>query len=211
MAAAATLGDILALKIQGLRCHQEEPRPLLRIDNRAEAADAPFQFDTVAARLHRKGCRAIPSSSQTALYGLWQIPPQARQFACAVCRPQADEVGDMAREGAGDYIFGLLSVLDQFGGVIRERGKEFRESEEGQQLKAGLDGVYSNLEDRERATLSVVLNSLDGLLATLTDLHQSLDAGPNGTGNGNGNGNGAHAGNGNSAQATNGDAERAEE
>jgi hypothetical protein len=187
MAAAAPLGDVLALKIQELGARQEEPRPLLRVDNRAEAARAPFQFDTVAARLHRHGCRAIPSSSQTALYGLWQIPPLARQFACTVCRPQADEESDMA-EGPTDYIYGLLSVLDQFGGVIRERGREFRESEEGQQLKAGLDGVYSGLEDRERATLRVVLNSLDGLLATLTDIHQSLDAHPNGNGNGNGNG-----------------------
>jgi hypothetical protein len=207
MEAAATLGDVLALKIQELRRHEEEPRPLLRIDNRAEAAAAPFQFDTVSACLHRHGCRAIPASSQTALYGLWQIPPQAGKFACTVCRPQAEKKSVVA-EGPTDYIYGLLSVLDQFGGVIRERGKEFRESEEGQQLKAGLDGVYSNLEDRERATLQVVLNSLDGLLATLTDIHQSLDAQPNGNGNGAPNGNGAHASNGEHPDTTNGDAEQ---
>lgn len=187
MPAAATLGDVLALKIQELRLGQEEPRPLLRIDNRAEAASAPFQFDTVRAQLHRNGCRAIPSSSHTALYGLWQIPPQVRRHACPVCRPEAEEETDMAREGPNDYLYGLLSVLDQFGGVIRERGKEFRESKEGQQLKAGLDDVYSGLEERERATLQVVLNSLDGLLATLTDLQQSFDAQPHQNGsNGNG-------------------------
>jgi hypothetical protein len=201
MEAAATLGDVLALKIQELRLGQEESRPLLRIDNRAEAATAPFQFDTVLAQLHRNGCRAIPSSSHTALYGLWQIPPHARRLACPVCRPDAGEEGDMAREGPTDYIFGLLSVLDQFGGVIRERGREFRESEEGQQLKAGLDGVYSGLEDRERATLQVVLNSLDGLLATLTDIHQSLDGQPpqNGSPNGNGKPHGPAQSNGNSS------------
>jgi hypothetical protein len=192
MAAAATLGDVLALKIQELRRHQDEPRPLLRIDNRTEAAAAPFQFDTVAACVHRNGCRAIPSGSRTALYGLWQIPPQVRQYACPVCRPEADEASEMAREGPSDYIFGLLSVLDQFGGVIRERGRDFRESDEGRQLTSGLDGVYRNLEERERATLQVVLNSLDGLLATLSDIHQSLDAEPangaseNGAVNGNG-------------------------
>jgi hypothetical protein len=204
MEAVATLGDVLALKIQELRRHQDEPRPLLRIDNRAEAAGAPFQFDAVAARLHRKGCRAIPNSSHTALYGLWQVPPRARPHACPVCRPEADEESDMAREGPTDYIYGLLSVLDQFGGVIRERGREFRESEEGQQLKAGLDGVYSNLEDRERATLQVVLSSLDGLLATLTDIHQSLDtqpsngngAQPHDAGNGSGTGDRPHTSNG---------------
>ena len=212
MASAAPLGDVLALKIQELRRHQDGPRPLLRIDNRAEAAEAPFQFDTVAACLHRKGCRVIPGSSQTALYGLWQIPPTARQYACPVCRPHADEQSDMAREGPTDYLYGLLSVLDQFGGVIRERGREYRESEEGQQIKAGLDGVYSNLEAGERATLQVVLSSLDGLLATLTDIHKSLDApGPhasNGHGNGNGavNGNGADGGD--DAPASHGDRPR---
>jgi len=210
MQAAATLGDVLALKIQELRRRQEEPRPLLRIDNRAEAAAAPFQFDTVVGRLHRHACRAIPSSSHTALYGLWQIPPQARQYACPVCRPEADEESEMAREGPTDYIYGLLSVLDQFGGVIRERGREFRESEEGQQIKAGLDGVYSTLEERERATLQVVLSSLDGLLATLTDIHQSLDAPPNhgANGNGNGNGNGAASRHESRNGTGNGDAER---
>jgi hypothetical protein len=187
MPAAASLGDVLALRIQELRLGQDEPRPLLRIDNRAEAATAPFQFDTVLAQLHRNGCRAIPSSSHTALYGLWQIPPQVRRDACPVCRPEADEESDMAKEGPNDYIYGLLSVLDQFGGVIRERGREFRESKEGQQLKAGLDDVYSGLEERERATLQVVLNSLDGVLATLTDIQQSLDAQPSQNGsNGNG-------------------------
>jgi hypothetical protein len=199
MEAAATLGDVLALKIQELRLGLQEPRPLLRIDNRAEAATAPFQYDTVLAQLHRGGCRAIPSSSHTALYGLWQIPPQTRRHACPVCRPEAEAATDMAKEGPTDYIYGLLSVLDQFGGVIRERGREFRESEEGRQLKAGLDGVYSGLEEREQATLQVVLNSLDGLLATLSDIQQSLDAQPpqNGS-NGNGRAHEAEA-NGNSS------------
>ena len=208
MAASATLGDVLALKIQELRRYQDESRPLLRIDNRQEATAAPFQFDTVAARVHRNGCRAIPSSSHTALYGLWQIPPRARQFACPVCRPQAHEESEMAREGPTDYIYGLLSVLDQFGGVIRERGREFRESDEGQQLMAGLDGVYANLEDRERATLQVVLNSLDGLLATLTDIHHSLDAQPTHNGNGSGaaTGEAADSRNGDRRQTSSGDA-----
>jgi hypothetical protein len=209
MEASATLGDVLALKLQELRLGQEEPRPLLRIDNRAEAANAPFQFDTVKAQLHRTGCRAIPRSSHTALYGLWQIPPQTRGHACPVCRPEAGDENDMAREGPTDYLYGLLSVLDQFGGVIRERGREFRESEEGRQLKAGLDGVYSGLEEREQATLQVVLNSLDGLLATLADIQQSLDAEPPQNGaNGNGRAHDPGPSNGNSSNgdSSNGDA-----
>jgi len=182
MGAPAPLGDYLALKLQELRSQQSEQRSLLRIDNRAQTAQAPFQFDAAEARLHRKGCAAIPRNSRTALYGLWQIPPHAFELTCPVCRPEANEVSEVAGEGASDYIYGVLSVLDQFGGVIRERGREFRESEEGQQLKAGLERVYQGLEDRERATLKVVLTSLDGLLATLKDIDESLDATPNGNG-----------------------------
>ena len=178
MAAAATIGDILALKLQELRQGPDDVRPLLRIDNRARAAAAPFQFDTVAACLHVKGCRAIPSSSRTAMYGLWRLPPQALDYVCPVCHPQADGTSDMPEEGASDYIYGLISVLDQFGSAIRERGREYRESQEGRQLKDGLDGVYRSLEDQERATLQVVLSSLDSFLSTLTDMHRSLDSDP---------------------------------
>jgi hypothetical protein len=194
VAAAEPLGDVIALKIQELRRRQREPRPLLRIDNRQEAADAPYQFDTVAARLHRRGCRAIPSSSRTALYGLWQIPPTARQYACPVCRPRGEDEGAVLREGVTDYVFGVLSVLDQFGSVIRERGREFRDSEEGRQLRAGLEGLYRNLEERERATLQVVLSSLDGLLATIADIDESLDGEQrrNGGGGPSRNGDGGH-------------------
>ena len=190
MAAAQPLGDALALKIQELGRRQREPRPLLRIDNREEAANAPFQFDTAAARLHRRGCRRIPAGSRTALYGLWQVPAQARPYACASCRPLEgeDDVaatnGDAPSEGVSDYLFGVLSVLDQFGSVIRERGKEFRESEQGRQLREGLDGLYRGLEERERATLQVVLSSLDGLLATIADIDTSLDGGSRRNGDG---------------------------
>ena len=44
-------------------------------------------------------------------------------------------------------------MIDQFGSVIRERGREFRESEEGRKLKTSIDGAYNGLEERERATL----------------------------------------------------------
>ena len=180
MAAAEPLGDVLALKLQELRARQREPRPLLRIDNRDEAAEAPFQFDTVNGRLHRRGCRAIPKGSRTALYGLWSVPAHARANVCTTCRPRVEpepepEEAPVARDGVTDYVFGFLSVLDQFGSVIRERGREFRDSEEGRNLKAGLDDFYRGLEERERTTLQVVLSSLDSLLTTITELDHNLD------------------------------------
>jgi hypothetical protein len=183
VAAAEPLGDALALKLQELRAQQRDPRPLLRIDNREQSAEAPFQFDTVNGRLHRRGCRAIPKGSQTALYGLWSVPSHARAAACTTCRPRIDgepepepeEPAVAARDGVTDYVFGFLSVLDQFGSVIRERGREFRDSEEGRNLKAGFDDFYRGLEERERTTLQVVLTSLDSLLTTITELDRNLD------------------------------------
>ena len=195
MSVAEPLGDVIALKIQELRRRQSSARPLVRIDNREATANAPFQFDTAEACLHRNGCCAIPSGSRTALYGLWQIPPQARAFACPTCRPGDDDEDEMASDGVKDYVFGMLSVLDQFGSVIRERGREFRESAEGRELTAGLDGLYRNLEDRERATLQVVLNSLDTLLSTVAELDKSFDGGRSHNGNGaaSRNGDGGHS------------------
>src|SRR4051812_22530725 len=100
MAAAEPLGDALALKIQELRQQGGPDARLLRIDNREEAAHAPFQFDTVKARLHRTGCRAIPEGSRTALYGVWRLPAQAAAYGCPTCRPDAeDEAPVAARDG----------------------------------------------------------------------------------------------------------------
>ena len=188
MAATEPIGDSIALSIQELRRSQDQPRTLLRIDNREEAAAAPFQFDTACARLHRRGCKAIPRGSRTALYGLWQIPEQAKDYACPVCKPSVVDQADTVppRDSVTDYVYGFLSVLDQFGSVIRERGREFRESEEGRQLRAGLDGFYRTLEDRERATLQVVLSSLDGLLTTIADIDESFDGAPRRNGGSNG-------------------------
>ena len=173
MAAAEHIADAIALKLQELRARQSAPRPLLRIDNRDQTAHAPVQFDPVTGRAHRNGCRAIPAGSRTALYGLWGLPPQLRDRACTVCRPRPEERDEVA--DVSDYLYGVLSVIDQFGSVIRERGREFRDSEEGRQLKAGLDSVYQNLEERQRATLQAVLSSLDGLLQTVEQLEASLD------------------------------------
>ena len=67
MAAAEPIADVLALKLQELQHLQPEPRPLLRIDNRREAAGAPFQFDTVVG--FRLPMRARLTSWGKALLG----------------------------------------------------------------------------------------------------------------------------------------------
>lgn len=57
-----SIGDFVALKIQELYKESkiDVREALLKIDNREEAAQAPFQFDPAAGLLHRRDCKAIP-------------------------------------------------------------------------------------------------------------------------------------------------------
>jgi len=141
------LGDQLAVYLQELR---EEGKlkgdhPLLRIDNATEAAKAPYQFDTVRARLHRNGCTAIPRGSRSALLARWDVSPEESKLGCRICRPLPTGRTTMERNLASDILFGVVSILDQFGNVLRERGKEYRNSAQGRELANGLEGLYASL------------------------------------------------------------------
>lgn len=179
-------GDWAALSLQRLRSHDpaRAARPLLRIDNRAEAMSAPFQFDVVGGTLHRTGCRAIPASARTALYALWRIGPEEQQRACPWCRPvPSEQHQDVPAERAA-LLFGLVSVIDQFAGVLKERGRDFQRSPGGQQLSAQLDQLYRTLGQREKALLDTVLTTLDQLVERLRKVDEELGRDPDGRGKG---------------------------
>jgi len=172
----SSIGDLLALKLQQL--HSEKKlkgdQALFRVDYRKEAAKAPFQFDTVRSRLHRTGCRAIPASSKTATFGLWRMHPEERHFACPKCRPSPERDTTMDQKFTSDLIYGVLSILDQFGNVLRERGREYRSSKNGTEAELSVEDFYQNLGEREKEVLDVVLSSLDGALKTVHDLDRNL-------------------------------------
>ena len=133
------VGDSLALELQRLRQEgkiDEEPA-LLRIDYSKESARAPFHFDIAKGKLHRNGCPAIPWDSKSALYGLWDPGTEPVEIACEKCRPTRVKVNTMAKNVASDIVFGLLSILDQFGSVLSERGKEYRDSDRGRPGQRG--------------------------------------------------------------------------
>jgi hypothetical protein len=173
----------IALAIQAFRRDGRIPSEpaLLRIDNRSEAARAPFRLDIARGVLHRTGCPAIPTDSQSALYAVWQPGAEDLRSACKQCRPVAPR-GTMKQDDGTDIVFGFLSVLDQFSSVLVERGKEYRSSARGQELQAVLAGLLSGLEAQQREALDVVIASLDVVLRSL----QSVAAGLDGTGNGHG-------------------------
>lgn len=176
---ATSLGDTFALKLQELhRANRlRGNQPLLKIDNREEAAQAPYQFDTALGKLHKLGCKAIPDSSKSALYGLWKIGEQERKYACTVCQPAPRESAPSEQRNHTDLLYGLLSIVDQFSGVLMERGREYRRSREGSELGAGLEGVYRELDNQERQIVDVVISSLDGIISAVRRFDDQINDG----------------------------------
>jgi hypothetical protein len=224
-----SIGDFVALKIQELYKESkiDAREALLKIDNREEAAQAPFQFDPAAGLLHRRDCKAIPESARTALYGVWRISAVESQFACQRCKPAeaAEKTGSAKKADAGesepkaadkngsapqgdvaDLLYGVLSIVNQFSGVLRERGREFRKGGDGGLIKTELEGLYGKLGKREKGLVLMTLLSLDEMTRKIRDLDQGLNetARPNGK-HGNGHDAGGHAGNGHDRSGHNGD------
>jgi hypothetical protein len=75
-----------------------------------------------------------------------------------------------------DLLYGFLSVLNQFGGVLRERGQEYRNSPVGKILGEQIGAMYHGINEREKNVLDVILTSIDGLASTLRTLDAGLNA-----------------------------------
>jgi hypothetical protein len=149
-------------------------QPLVRIDYRREAGEAPYQFDMANAVLHRTGCKAIRKDGRSALYGIWQVGPEDAKHACERCRPVPIQDEAIEKKSSSDTLFGFLSILDQFGSVLNERGREYRDSERGRQVEATIESLFSELDYRQRETLDVILSSLDRLIGVIEDYNQTL-------------------------------------
>lgn len=181
----AEIADAVGLRIQELhaRGRLRGTQPLLRIDNREQAKDAPFQFDAARGQLHRAGCRSIPKTSISALYGVWEIGKGEEALACPQCNPmpKPDEKTDRKpdqkpgdSETPIDLLYGVLSVISQFGGVLRERGQEYRNSRAGTLLGVQIEKIYSGVNEREKNILDVLASSLGNLAVAIHKLDDGL-------------------------------------
>lgn len=74
-----------------------------------------------------------------------------------------------------DLLYGLLSVVSQFGGVLRERGQEYRNSQAGKVVSAQIESMYRGVNERERNVLDVVLTSLDELANAIRELNANVN------------------------------------
>jgi hypothetical protein len=174
--------DFIAQSLQAMNSslRLRNKQPLVRIDNLKDAAQAPFQLDASTGRLHRRGCRAIPARSRLALYGLWHFGPEEGKLICPSCKPELMKKATETRSDATDILFGLVSLIDQFGGVLKERGQEYRSSEDGRQLGHRFEGLLQRLDQGEQDFLSTLLTSMDGLIQTVRE----FDGKSNGNGGG---------------------------
>jgi hypothetical protein len=175
--AGRSVADDVALAIQGLRAAGRGFDALVRIDNRAAEAKSPFQFDAGRGLVHRRGCHAIPPNAP--LFGLTSLSRDGLSRACKRCKPVPEPPPDTQAADRTDVLFGLVSLVDQFAGVLKERGKDYRQTPDGQNLGMQLKGLYQTLGVREKALLDVVLGTLDQLAARLRALDGALN--PNGT------------------------------
>lgn len=174
--AATEIGDRIALALQALRQERgvDVRRPLLRIDYRPEAAAAPFRFDMAGGKLHRTGCPAILRAPSQALYSVWDPGEELPALACEKCRPAAIESAHMRQDSSLDIIYGFLSIVDQFGSVLTERGREYRNSRRGRRLAKDLSGMFSALDQTQQDALQLTLASLDGLVKAIEQANRSL-------------------------------------
>jgi hypothetical protein len=199
----ATLVDTVGLRIQELHASGKLPgdQPLLRIDNRERAREAPFQFDAAKGQLHRTGCRAIPPGSDSALYAVWEVKAEDPALGCSRCnpidappvvepeaspqaeaKPQAEAQADAKSAGsrpqddhAADLLYGFLSIVTQFGGVLRERGQEYRRSRAGAAVGARFEKIYAEVNEGERRVLDVLTSSLDTLAVALREIEGGIN------------------------------------
>jgi hypothetical protein len=192
---SADLGDLVALKIQEWHAAVKlgGDQPLLRIENREEVEEAPFQFDAASGRLHRRGCRALTAPSRRPVYGVWQVGLHEWELACGRCKPVAEDDKAQDESGAADLLFGFVSIIAQFGGVLRERGREYRQSSPGRLLNRQIETLYQGLDRHERDIVDTILVSLDGLATRIRELERGLNGmrdtnGMNGDGGTQGNG-----------------------
>ena len=80
----------------------------------------------------------------------------------------------MRQDSSLDIIYGFLSIVDQFGSVLKERGREYRNSRRGRRLAKDLGGIFSALDQTQQDALQLTLASLDGLVKVMQQANHNL-------------------------------------
>ena len=183
---AGSVADAVALAMQELHSRKSlnTAQPLVRIDPRVEAAQAPFQFDSAQAILHCSGCKEIPASSRSALYAVWRIGRKDLDYACKKCRPMPNKNKPDRSADVGDILLGLLSLVEQFGSILSQRGQDFRRTERGREVEHSLSGLLEELSRTQKEGVNLLTSAVDRLLSTVNRYNHSTNGSHNHNGKG---------------------------
>lgn len=167
----ATLFDAVALAIARLCKHPavDNEQPLFRLANKQRFDKAPWVFDSALGILHISGCRAIPATSVSALYGIYSIDEVAKNITrCKQCN--AMNAKKKEPEITSDLLFGVIALFEQFGVVLRERGSEFRQTPRGKQLEKTLDTVITRIDAQKNGGAQMVLELMGSMETAMNTL-----------------------------------------
>lgn len=158
---------------------QKKKNPLVGLDYGKRAEEAPFQFDTTNGELHRTGCKFLKQESKLSHFALWEIRESDLKLACDKCKPHPEGNTRLKKTEMSDMVLGLLSLVDQFGSALRERGSEYRKTEKGRGLIGALDELTGGFTKKQQALFENAVTGLDRLLTTMQKLNESLESSRN--------------------------------
>ncbi|MDH3973406.1 MAG: hypothetical protein OEV42_03910 [Deltaproteobacteria bacterium] len=170
------LFDRFSIELQSIykRPSEKEKAPLFNISCENEAAKAPFQYDSANAVLHRTGCKYIDGKYNLSIFALWEINEEDLAFACKKCKPHLTGGEGLEKDPVSDMMYGIFSLIDQFGSVLIERGKEYKKTGSGKKLAHSLG---ANLSEQQEKLLDKSISSLDLLINSLHQLNMQLESG----------------------------------
>lgn len=84
---------------------------------------------------------------------------------------------------ATDLFYGVLSVAGQFASVLRERGKEYRKSEEGQMVQHTIEGLYASFNEQQKEVLNTIVSTLDNVEKMVKEYEENINSGQGGNPN----------------------------
>lgn len=147
--------------------------PLVGIDNAETNSNAPFLFDSANGTLHRRSCPHIAKEARSSLYAVWRMEPGDGITTCGKCKPMPEHSKNQDFT-TSDILFGLVSILDQFGTVLFERGREYRKSIRGRDLEKSFSGILKELDKGQKHGLSIIASSLDSMLKAVSEYDGQL-------------------------------------
>lgn len=168
------LFDRFSIELQSLyrSPSEKEKSPLFNVSNESEAANAPFQYDSANAVLHRTGCPFIDEKYNLSIFALWEIKEEDLAFACKKCKPVLIRREGVEKDSVSDMMYGILSLIDQFGSVLIERGKEYKKTGRGKILAHSLG---DSLNEKQEKLLDKSIASLDLFINTLHQLNLQME------------------------------------